>query len=336
MRTILVAFLCLHTQVLMAGIHNIRACSSNKCSMGTTFCVASVTDRNVLISTGHLYEHNPYKVEVGVDNRWVTAKTEYKDSILDLSILTLNDSHKHNLSYFATEDSRPGDEVIFKGYINGDEVTTRKAKVKSANHLDHPAVPGLSGSPVYNTAGNVVGMIIATDDVDAIMVPASTIRTVMAKIGYTAKEPTQGVPSQGVPNPVPPSQGVPSQGVPSPVPPQVPPPQVPPPYIPPPNIPEVRSKSWLDNPWLIGIAGLGLTALGAVAPPGVKLGIALVKLLYSLKKGKVPENPTNRPLPTSSRMRRGLTRVVEQSLGPVVQADGTTKAVSRRVRTILR
>jgi len=119
----------------------------------------------------------------GFDGTQYTVKSSVISPDSDLALLTI-DGELPNIATLAESEPQLGDELTIAGYPLGEALAVREGPYVADVHDDignapdlvyevyAESHPGNSGSPVANAAGEVIGVLYASDDVDTSYVVA--------------------------------------------------------------------------------------------------------------------------------------------------------------------
>ncbi len=160
-------------------------------STGTGFAV----DEHTLVTARHVVEGSRLLELSTYDGRTFDATATGSTTLADLAIIHVEES----LSVFATladTDPSVSDAVTIIGYPGGGRLTTTSAIVitNAPEDVDPTVGPafgvsaaleqGMSGAPVVNTAGEVVGVIYGTSTTlpQSFMIPVSKLRTLLDEL----------------------------------------------------------------------------------------------------------------------------------------------------------
>ncbi len=156
--------------------------------IGTGFAV----DEHTLVTAGHVVEGSR-RLEVSTyDGQSIEATATGTTTIADLAIVQVTESLT-TVGSLAESDPAVADAVTIVGYPGGGRLTTLKAVVITTNPEDvdpdiGPAFgatasleAGMSGSPVLNSDGEIVGVVYGTseDIPQSFFIPVSTLRTLL-------------------------------------------------------------------------------------------------------------------------------------------------------------
>lgn len=148
----------------------VRTCSAY--GTGSAFAI----DQTHAVTNRHVIEGATNITLTGFDGKQYkgTASVISRDS--DLALVTIDGTFPNVVS-LADAEPAIGDTLTIAGYPNGEELAVREGPLvaKVADELDDAPDPvyqvdaeshhGNSGSPVANAAGDIVGVLYASDDV---------------------------------------------------------------------------------------------------------------------------------------------------------------------------
>lgn len=158
-------------------------------------------DDSTLITNRHVIEDSR-SIEVSTyDGTNLTATAVSSTTVADIAIIRTEESVLRSFAALAQEDPEEGSVITVIGYPGGGELTTVTGVVlgSTADPLDSAVgkvlvtsaevEPGSSGSPVLNESGAVVGVVYAkTDDGNSLIIPVSTLRTLLAETSLLVPE----------------------------------------------------------------------------------------------------------------------------------------------------
>jgi S1-C subfamily serine protease len=157
---------------------------------GTGFAL----DAHTLVTNRHVIEDSRSLEVSTYDGRVVEATAVSSTTVADIAIVSVEDSLGANFPVRAQEDPQEGDIITVVGYPGGGRLTTVPGVVLgTANDPLDGAIgrvfatsaqvlPGSSGSPVLNEAGQVVGVMYAMNfSNQSFIVPVSTLNTLIAE-----------------------------------------------------------------------------------------------------------------------------------------------------------
>lgn len=195
----------------------------------------------ILLTARHVIAGQPKLIEVSIDGRWYPAVTlgAAENKAVDLAAIGVEAPDGKFLP-IAAKSATLGSNVTLAGYAQGGPLRAHQAKVLDHSGadlwLDRPSIGGDSGGAVTSAAGELVGIISATDKRHTFAVDVSAIRAfAMAR---WKKMPHEGLAVPAVPpieKPDPPIEK-PDPPIVPPTPPIVPPA---PPIVPPPALPDL-------------------------------------------------------------------------------------------------
>lgn len=159
--------------------------------IGTGFAV----DDHTLVTARHVVEGSRLLEISTYDGRTFSATATGTTTVADLAIVHVEESLSP-FAMLAATDPSVSDAVTIIGYPEGGRLTTTSAIVITNEPEDvDPEVgpafgvtaalePGMSGAPVVNADGEVVGVIYGTSTTlpQSFMIPVSTLRTLLEEL----------------------------------------------------------------------------------------------------------------------------------------------------------
>lgn len=243
-------------QVHQVRVQYERCLPRGKCERSTGLGSAVIVGRfnpgrQILLTARHVID-GAKTIEVSIDGRWYPAVSlgQSEARAVDIAAIGVSAPDGKFLP-IAAESAAVGSPVQLSGHARGGPLRTHAAKVLDHGGpnlwLDQPSIPGDSGGAVIDQAGQLVGIISATDGRRTLAVDISVIRSfAMAR--------WQRMPHDGLTSPVPSPPASPS--TPQPMAPE--PPTVPP--LPMPGLAELEKR--------IGALEKREAAAGPRGPPG--------------------------------------------------------------------
>ena len=168
----------------------VRNVGCDSLSVGTGFAV----DDHTLVTAGHVVTGSR-ELEISTyDGQTFTATATGTTTVADLAIVKVEQSLT-TLGVLADADPTVADAVTIVGYPRGGRLTTMSAVVITTDPADvNPDIgpafgvtaslePGMSGAPVVDSAGKVVGVIYGTSETlpQSFMIPVSTLRSLLSQ-----------------------------------------------------------------------------------------------------------------------------------------------------------
>ena len=166
----------------------IRNVGCGKLSTGSGFAV----DSHTLITNRHVVAEAQSLQVSTYDGRDVAVATASTAKLADLAVVRTKDALP-SAPQLGDKDPATGSRVTVVGYPEGGALTITQGTVVGTTKdplnenlgevlvTDAPVEPGSSGSAALDDAGRVVGVVYAkTDDGHSLLVPVSTLRSILA------------------------------------------------------------------------------------------------------------------------------------------------------------
>ncbi len=153
------------------------------CSVGggmTYSATAFAVESGVLVTAAHTFEKTVkngrhFVWRNGVKEPVLILKIDFSQDICVLKTESVNDT------CYILAAGAPGDAVTITGFSGNERTVTTKnglcTKKKKYLETDFSSAKGVSGGPIFNASGAVIGMCVQSDDNKTKCVPAEKIMT---------------------------------------------------------------------------------------------------------------------------------------------------------------
>jgi S1-C subfamily serine protease len=152
-----------------------------------------VTKDGFALTAGHLFDNDCQKasIKIGVairsDRRQIASLVKV-DSDLDLALIKMPEADYQSVK-IASDPIRAGDAVTILGYPAGHDLTVIAGLVSSTSSpggrftISPGLSSGLSGAPIFNSHGEVIGVILGGTDSNSTALPIRFAQPLLAMAG---------------------------------------------------------------------------------------------------------------------------------------------------------
>ncbi len=144
------------------------------------YCATAFFISETRVLTAHTFNHHTDRHFLMINGKLITARLVKIDKHADIAVL---ESEQKNATFFILSDTLPskGEQVNALGFMHEDRfLTDLPEMVKSAKDDDIKCTPdgvnGMSGCPLVDSSGKVVGMLVRGYGSNSHSIPSHTLK----------------------------------------------------------------------------------------------------------------------------------------------------------------